>query len=351
MFIINAKQIKRIFMVFILICFFVLCSCHKQVEEPQEKPQETYSIIYVINGHGEQPENLIEQTNLPDPLPVLSEEGWTFEGWFTTSIFEPESEAVDGTELVKDTTLYAKWTEVDDPTPPPIKKYSIAFVTNGHGEQPENLTNLTYIPNSLPMLTEEGWGFCGWYLDDGTFQNQARGNYKLTEDITLYAKWAEIIPFYIVDYHINDKDAGTLIGETHQLVYRGEDTTPVTVIPNIGYKFLGWNWSGLVTDETERVDELTRIDTNVQERISATAVFQGPITCRMEFKANEGGKVEGTLNQSVLYGDRGQLVTAIPDEEFRFVRWSDGETEAVRTNDCVTYQGYSLQIYAEFERY
>lgn len=348
MLILNGKQLKRIFIGFFLICFFALCSCHKQVEEPQE----TYSITYVTNGHGEQPENLVEQTNIPDPLPLLTEEGWTFEGWFTTSIFEPESEAVVGAELVEDTTLYAKWTEVVGPTPPtPEQKYSVTFVTNGHGKQPKNLAEQVYIPNSLPVLIEEGWIFGGWYLDDGTFLDEVKTNSKLTKDITLYAKWTEVIPFYVVDYKINNKDAGTLIGETHQIVYRGEDTTPVTVIPNIGYKFLGWNFSGFVADPTERVDELTRIDTNVQGHISATAVFQGPITCEMEFRAKEGGKVEGTLRQSVLYGDKGETVTAIPDEGFRFIRWSDGETEAVRTNDCVTYRGYLLQIYAEFERY
>ena len=332
MFILKGKQMKRIFIVFFMACIFVLCSCHKRVVPPQE----TYNISYVINGHGKQPENLVDQTHLPDPLPVLTEEGWTFEGWFTTNTFTTGSEAVAGAELVEDIILYAFWKYI----PMPIEYiYSITYVTNDHGKQPSNLTNQAFMPSSLPVLIEEGWIFGGWYLDDETFQDKAKTNIKLTQDTTLYAKWTEIIPSYIVNYEINNKDAGTLIGETHQIVDRGEDTTPVTVIPNVGYKFLGWNSTGSVADEMERVDELTRFDTNVQRHFTAIAVFQGPTICNMDFrvKPTGGGKIEGELNWSVPYGGKGYPVTAIPDEGFRFVGWSDGETEAERTNECVTY--------------
>lgn len=346
MLILKNNKIKWIFIVFILSCLSVLCSCHKEVEVPQEI--ETYTITYVINGHGEQPENLTEQKNLPDSFPVLSEEGWTFEGWYTTNTFDEGSEAIAGTELIEDTTLYARWKYKPEPAE---YKYSITYVTNGHGRQPEKLTNQAYLPNPLPILVDNGWAFEGWYKDNETFLEEVKSNLKLTEDITLYAKWREITPFYVVDYKINNKNAGSLIGETHQFLKRGEDTTPVTVVPNVGYKFLGWNSTGLATDGTERVDELTRMDTNVQKHITAIAIFQGPITCEMKFRANEGGKVEGVLEQNVLYGGNGETVTAIPDEEFRFVRWSDGETEAVRTNECVTYYpSYTPLIYAEFER-
>lgn len=267
MLILNGAKIKRIFIVFFLTFFFVLCSCHKQVEEPKEE----FSITFVINGHGEQLETLEEQTNLPDPLPLLYEEGWDFKGWFK---------------------------------------------------------------------------------DDETFEDRAKPNEKIEDDIILYAKWAETEEIvykqtFPINYEIN-KVAGRLEGEVIQNVEQGKDGTPVTVIPNPGYKFLGWSiWGG----EPEGADEFTRVEKNVQGMLVVRAVFQGPITCNMEFKAREGGIVTGTTKQSVLYGTKGEPVTAIPDEGYRFVKWSDGETEAVRTNDCVTYQGYSLQIYAEFERY
>lgn len=337
------KRNKRLFIVLFLVCFVTLCSCHKEAE----KPQKTYTITYVINDHGEQLENLTEQTNLPDSLPVLSEEGWIFEGWYTTNTFDEDSEAKAGAELVEDTTLYAKWSKINNPIPPePVKTYSVTFVTNGHGEQLENLTKQTSLPNPLPELNEEWWIFEGWFMDRH-FGTPAIAGDAITKNITLYAKWRKI-PTVVVNYKIRNEKAGTLIGETHQVIETGTSTTPVTAVNNIGYKFLGWNESGYSTDKIERPDEITREDTNVQRSITIYAVFRGPFTCGLDFQAKAGGRVEGATRQEVLYGGKGETVTAIPDKDFRFVRWSDGETEAVRTNDCVTHIGNT--IYAEFER-
>ena len=82
--------------------------------EKLETPERTYSITYVINGHGTQPENLLEQTTLPTELPVLNEEGYTFDGWYT-NVGLTEA-AVAGAELSADITLYAKWTS-NNPEP------------------------------------------------------------------------------------------------------------------------------------------------------------------------------------------------------------------------------------------
>ena len=231
------------------------------------------------------------------------------------------------------------------------KGYSITFEHNGHGEKIETLTNQTHLPDPLPILSEEEWVFQGWYIEK-TITTIADPGMGLSEDITLYARWKwkepEIRDTRTVRYEVNDNTRGKLIGETTQYIEVGKDTTPVTVVPNIGYKFLGWSING---SEPIQEDLMTRNDINIQEHMTIRAILNGPYTCEMEFKAGEGGKVEGTLRQYVLYGDKGEPVVAIPDEGFRFVKWSDGETEEVRTNKCVTYQGYSLQIYAEFERY
>lgn len=261
MFIKNIRQIKRILMVVFLVCFFVLCSCQKE---------KGYSITFENNGHGKKIETLTNQTRLPDPLPILSEDGWLFQKWYLDKSFK--TRAVPGSKLNEDVNLYANW-----------------------------------VKNNIPTT--------------------------ITKTIR---------------YEVNDNTKGKLIGETTQYIEVGKDTTPVTVVPNIGYKFLGWSING---SEPIQEDLMTRNDINIQEHMTIRAILNGPYTCEMEFKAGEGGKVEGTLRQSVLYGDKGESVVAIPDEGFRFVKWSDGETEEVRTNKCVTYQGSSLQIYAEFERY
>ncbi|MDE6584769.1 MAG: InlB B-repeat-containing protein, partial [Anaeroplasmataceae bacterium] len=72
-------------------------------------PENKYSVTYVINGHGTQPTNLTDQTKLPDTLPVLTAEDWTFEGWYTDEALTKEAKS--GTALTANTTLYAKWTD------------------------------------------------------------------------------------------------------------------------------------------------------------------------------------------------------------------------------------------------
>lgn len=72
-----------------------------------------------------------------------------------------------------------------------VKTYTVTYEINGHGTQPENLTEVTTLPASLPVLSEEGWTFDGWFEDNTTFQTPATPNQTLSSDLTLYAKWTE----------------------------------------------------------------------------------------------------------------------------------------------------------------
>ena len=83
------------------------------------------------------------------------------------------------------------------------------------------------------------------------------------------------------------------------MIKEGQSTTPVTLVPDLGYKFLGWKLS---TNPAEIVDTevLTRVEENVHSDMICIAVFEGPLTCGIKFEASEGGIVEGTLKQKVL---------------------------------------------------
>lgn len=72
----------------------------------------TYDITYEENG-GSAVDDATDQTNLPDPLPTTTLAEKVFAGWWTTSTFDPGTEAVAGAALADDITLYAKW---DDPS-------------------------------------------------------------------------------------------------------------------------------------------------------------------------------------------------------------------------------------------
>ena len=74
----------------------------------------TYSITYNINGHGTQPETVTGVTSLPTTLPVLSEAGYTFDGWYMDSALSTVATA--GATITSNVTLYAKWTESAEET-------------------------------------------------------------------------------------------------------------------------------------------------------------------------------------------------------------------------------------------
>ena len=96
-----------------------------------EVPAPEYDVIYEINGHGEQPENLTKVGSLPDSLPELKETGYIFEGWYTDA--DLTQAAVEGSEIKKNTTLYAKWFEgtISDIKVPK----GISYEKNESGEQ------------------------------------------------------------------------------------------------------------------------------------------------------------------------------------------------------------------------
>lgn len=66
-----------------------------------------YKITYNTNGGSQIAEG--NQTNLPDPLPAATKDGYDFAGWYTDADFT--TIAQPGQALTADTTLYAKWVE------------------------------------------------------------------------------------------------------------------------------------------------------------------------------------------------------------------------------------------------
>ena len=63
--------------------------------------------------------------------------------------------------------------------------YSISFFINGYGQQPGSIDNVLVIPE-LPILSEEGFIFNGWFLDEDLTIQALEGT-ALTADLMLYA--------------------------------------------------------------------------------------------------------------------------------------------------------------------
>jgi|GEM_PF-2217020 len=125
---------------------------------------------------------------------------------------------------------------------------------------------------------------------------------------------------------------GTIVGTTPQTVDIGSSTEEVTATPNTGYHFVKWS-----DNKTNAV----RSDNNVTANKTYTATFainQYTVT----YAAGTGGTIVGTASQTVNYGSSTTAVTATPNANYHFVKWTDNNsTNPVRydtgVDETITY--------------
>ena len=134
----------------------------------------TYTITYETNG-GTSVAQATNQTNLPTSFPETTQDGYTFDGWYTDANFTTKATA--GASLSADITLNAKW----------IKNYTVTYNAN---EGTCTTTSQTYTGTALtlPAPTRDGYTFAGWFTD-ATSGTQVSDPYTPTANTTLYAHW------------------------------------------------------------------------------------------------------------------------------------------------------------------
>lgn len=120
---------------------------------------------------------------------VPSRTGYKFAGWYADSELK---EAIDSVTLNSDITVYAKWNKkTSESGGGGIEKCVITFEVNGGTklDKVEKFENAT-VDLSKYITTREGYKFDGWHLDKECTQKVEQ--IKITENITLYAKWTEL---------------------------------------------------------------------------------------------------------------------------------------------------------------
>ncbi|MDD4804465.1 MAG: InlB B-repeat-containing protein, partial [Candidatus Pacebacteria bacterium] len=164
-----------------------------------------------------------------------------------------------------------------------------------------------------------GYHFVSW--NDGVLTaNRTDTNVLSSQSYTASFE----INTYTVNYSAGEN--GSITGDTSQTISYGGFTSGVTAIPNTGYHFTSWS-DGVLT--------ASRTDVNITDNISVTANFEID-TNTLTYTAGEHGTISGSSTQIVNYGSNGTQVEAIPDEDYRFVQWSDGSTSTTRIDTNIT---------------
>jgi len=225
-----------------------------------------------------------------------------------------------------------------DPEPPEEQYYAVTYSSSEGGtisgaaeqsvKEGEDGTEVVAVPDT-------GYKFVKW--SDGV-TTPARQDKNVTADIFVTAEFkvkiVEQTKEYTVTYLANE--GGTIDGIVKQSVKEGENGTVVVAVPSTGYKFAKWS------------DEVTtpeRQEKNVTADITVTAVFEKQ-TYTLSYVAGDGGYLIGNANQTVVYGDNATTVTAIPNDGYKFVKWSDDVTTDTRRD---TEINSAITVTAEFE--
>ncbi len=130
-----------------------------------------------------------------------------------------------------------------------------------------------------------------------------------------------IEPINILLQYTTDAN-GMIIGKSVQNITKGGNGK-VVVASGLGHYTFD-KWSDNRTDNP-------RIDKNVNESITVTALFK-KIQHNVKYTAGFGGTITGNKNQTIDYGKESTEVTATPNSNYEFVCWSDGNTNAKRTD-------------------
>lgn len=184
-------------------------------------------------------------------------------------------------------------------------------------------------------LTNDGYSFVGWNtLANGTGTLYVAGNtFAITADTTLYAQWVPLNT-YATLYIGNGNTDGSVPVDPNNPYISG---AIVTVLGNTGsltrtgYTFTHWN--------TAAVGDGTSYAPGDTFAINATTTLYAQWTINqytLNYAAGANGSLTGTLSQTVNYGGSGTQVTAVPDDGYLFVNWSDGLTTASRTDANVS---------------
>lgn len=192
-----------------------------------------------------------------------------------------------------------------------VNNSAYGYVTGDTTQNVDEYSNGT----SVTAVAKDGYRFVGW--SDGV-KTATRQEKNVTNNIIVTANF-ELIPTYTIEYFANEN--GSIVGTTSQLVKEGENSSSVTAVPDEGYRFVGWS---------DGVTTATRQEKDVTDNLSITAYFELIPTYTIEYCANENGSIVGETNQLVKEGKNSTSVTAVPDEGYRFVGWSDGVKTATR---------------------
>ena len=309
-------------------------------------PEGFYTLILTHTEGGsvtKSPDNLYYESGDVVYVEALPNDGYEFINWS-----DGETDKLRRITVTENITLHANFAEIVADT-----QYTLTLTAGTGGSVSASPSKATYNEGEMVVINavaEENYKFEKW--NDGVLE--ARRVIEMNENKTFHATFKRIP----TDYDVTDLSiTGSSLRATAQwksaaewyrvVVVNASDAEIKNEVKNITgdkkkYSFTAPR-NGTYTITIEPLD-------NTDEHASLAPAVSGSVTLRrlysLEIVANNGGTVNDEVNATNYeYGAEVQIV-ATPKEGYRFLNWSDENTEATRT--LTMDQDYYLE--ANFKR-
>ena len=263
----------------------------------------SYLLTYTAGEHGSINGNSVQSVTYASDgseVEAVAESGYHFISW-SDGVTTPERRDL---HITSDVSVTADFAVDSAPT------YSLIVNHGNGGGVFEGGAVVAILADNPP----EHYTFSHWSSDGGgTFTDAGSSNTVFlmpNADTVITANFA--ITTYTLTYSATA--GGAIIGTSEQTVEYGKDGGEVNVVADAGYHFTSWS-DGVTTPK--------RTDSAITSDLSVIANF-AKNRYTLTYSSGDHGSVDGNLNQTLLYGENGSEVTAVPDENYIFDKWSDG---------------------------
>ena len=290
----------------------------------------TYTVTFNANGGScSTSSKTVTYGSTYGTLPTPTRDGYTFDGWYTTSSGGSQVKSTTTFSKTANQTLYAHWSG---------EEYTVYFDANGGSCSKSSMTveyQDTY--GTLPTPTRAGYTFDGWYTSaSGGSQVTSSTTFTNTDDQTLYAHWTANT--YTVTF---DANGGSCSTSSMTVAY--QDTYGTLPTPTwAGHAFDGWFTSA--SGGSEVTSSATFSRTSDQTLYAHWSDTEYTIT----FDAN-GGECT-TATKTVTYGQQvGTLPTPTHSGNYIFDGWYTESQGGFQITSTTVYDGTTDQtVYAHW---
>lgn len=274
---------------------------------------DKYTVTFNSNGGSEVKAQEVENGKTVAKPTNPTRDGYTFGGWYTDSALTKEYDFK--TVVTGNLTLYAKWNKAEEV----VTKVTVTFNSNGGSEVVSQTVDKGAKVTAPGNPTKEGFTFGGWFTDEAL---TAPYNFEsaVTDNLTLYAKWDEVVKVYKIEFVTGDESISIEPVEVNE----GDTPLMPTDPTRDGYTFGGW-----FTDEEFKVefDESKAITANVTlyakwDKIIETETLTRTLdVTRNDFELTSDGKTTrdevvgyftlkaGMKPEGDCYNTQGKLIT------------------------------------------